>query len=134
MIQNEQEMKGPVEDYFNSIGNYSVHSEIPSGRKKIDLIFTDDDLTELIAVELKIRDWKKVFFQCLYNQFNSNWCYAALWHETVPKIDKKIFKQYGIGIIIVDDDEASLLLKGKKQNSVDTHSMSLIKQKIREIR
>lgn len=132
MINNEYEMRSCVEKYFLSHGKYSVYYEVVSGRRKIDLIFANRNLSKLISVELKIRDWRGVFYQCLYNQFNSNWCYAAIWCETIPKINKNLFEQYGIGIIEVNEDRASLLLKGKKQNSIDTHSMELIKQKIRE--
>ncbi len=45
---------------------------------------------------------------------------------------KKLFKKYGIGIIEVNNEKASLLLKGKKHNPIDTPSMDLIKRKIRE--
>src|SRR5258708_3196380 len=53
----EDELSEPVRGLFSG-QEYFVKHEVPFGLKRIDLVFRKRDCSDLVAVELKLRDWK----------------------------------------------------------------------------
>ena len=96
------------------------HHEIPIGdwdksRKRIDLVVLENQ--ELISIEVKISNWKKVLQQAYSNLYVSDYSYVALWHKTIPNVNTDIFKTLGIGILQVNGS-CQEILKAKKSKLV----------------
>ena len=94
--------------------------EIPIGawatsRKRIDLVVLKNQ--ELISIEVKISNWKKVLQQAYSNLYVFDYSYVALWHKTIPNVDIDIFKTLGIGILQVNGS-CQEILKAKKSKLV----------------
>jgi len=103
----ERELYPPI---FQLFSDYVFHEEVGVGHrsrttKTIDLVglpigITHD--TELISIEVKISDWKKVFRQALDNLFYVNLSYVALPEKCVSKVDLTVFESEGVGVVSVN--------------------------------
>ena len=83
----------------------SVAREVSFGRKRVDLV----GLTtrgDLVAVEFKVRDWKRVLWQASINQLFADFSYVAVWHPVLKFLDLMLLKQRGIGVIVIREDGA----------------------------
>lgn len=123
----ENEMNKPILDFFNS---YHSFPEVQIDNRKIDWIFLDDKRSEIIAVELKIRDWKQVLKQSLSNTFCSHMSYAAIWHKYHKSINLDKFRHHGIGVLVVKKDSVEEIIRPEKNGGEMTESMKEIINKV----
>jgi hypothetical protein len=78
------------------------YSQVPVGdwtesRKRIDLVtFRGQDV---VAIELKVRNWKEALKQAFTNLFVADYSYVALWHKSLRSVDSSLFQRTGIGLI-----------------------------------
>ena len=78
------------------------YREVPLISKRIDYLCVDQELKELIAIEIKVKDWKRALQQALTYRLGANKVYIALWHEYIHRIDKEVLDRYGVGILEVN--------------------------------
>ena len=110
MQYREQQLAKPVADLLRSMG-YTVWSEVPSDAASIDLVGRNDATANksLVGVELKMSWSKKLLHQCLHTQCFVDDVYGATpvnpKHKTI-----ELFKRYGIGMIVVSNDIAKVIL------------------------
>ena len=85
--------------------NYRFFYEVPvadwtESRKSIDMVtFQNKDI---IAIEVKIRDWKTALKQAFSNLFVAEQSYVALWHECIRNVEQQLFRRTGIGLLEID--------------------------------
>lgn len=92
-----------------------VEKEVPLLSKRIDIIGFDKDTEIVIAVEVKVRDWKRAFRQALRYKLCSDETYVALYNKYIESIDLNKFRKNGIGLISISDDgEIDFILEPKK--------------------
>jgi hypothetical protein len=99
----ELELIKPVFDYFKKQG-YKVKHEVTIGFCRADLVAFKDD--KVVAVELKLKDWKKAFVQAKNYKLAVDYVYLAVPLFRVYSILRKaehIFKKEGIGLLIVKE-------------------------------
>ena len=99
----ELELFKPVYDYFKKKG-YKVRGEIKIGFCRADLVAFKDK--EVIAVELKLRNWKKAIVQVKNYQLGSDYVYIAvplLKSYNILRKAEFIFKKEGIGLLTVNE-------------------------------
>ena len=111
----ELELIKPVSDYFRKQG-YKVKYEIKIGFCRADLLAFKKD--EVIAVELKLKDWKKAIIQAKNYQLAVDYVYLAFPLFKVYNILRKaeyIFKKEGIGLLIIKEHscEVSKIIDAK---------------------
>ena len=88
-----------------STGMRRVAREVAFGRKRVDLVGVTTG-GDLVAVEFKVRDWKRVLWQASINQLFADFSYVAVWHRTLKFLDLVLLKQTGIGVIVIGEDGA----------------------------
>jgi hypothetical protein len=96
----------PVYDYFKKKG-FKVRGEIKIGFHRADLVAFKDEV--VIAVELKLRDWKKAVIQAKNYQFGSDFVYIAvplLKSYNILRKAEHIFKKEGIGLLVVNEKDS----------------------------
>jgi len=88
-----------------------------NSKREIDLLCVSKRKSnlELIAVEAKLNDWKRVLSQAFTRLFYVDKSYIAVPENTVNKIDIEILKRDGIGLISVDG-HAKIILEARKSN------------------
>ena len=112
----ELELFKPVCDYFKKKG-YKVRREIKIGFHRADLVAFKND--EVLAVELKLRDWKKAIIQTKNYQLGSDYVYIAvplLKSYNILRKAEHIFKKEGIGLLVVNEKNSnvSVIIKPKQ--------------------
>ena len=99
----ELELIKPVSDYFKKNG-YKVRYEIKIGFCRADIVVFKDGKT--IAVELKIRNWKKAIIQAKNYQLGCDYVYLAVPLLRVYNILRKAefyLKKEGIGLLVINE-------------------------------
>lgn len=111
----EDDLYPPMMDYFLKL-DYKVELEIPIYRNRIDLVAYNDE--EIIAVELKLKNWKRALRQAAYYQLGADFSYIAMPFYSAVEVFKR--KQYlekeGVGLyaVLLDKFEVRELLKPKR--------------------
>ena len=99
----EIELIKPVSDYFKKQG-YFIKREVKIGYCRADLIAFKQD--EVIAIELKLKDWKKAIVQAKNYKLAVDYVYLVVPLFRVYNILRKaehILKKEGIGLLIVKE-------------------------------
>jgi hypothetical protein len=117
----ELELIKPVSDYFKKQG-YTVMHEIKIGFCRADLLAFKDD--EVVAVELKLKDWKKVIVQAKNYKLAVDYVYLVVPLFRVYNILRKaehILKKEGIGLLIVKETNCEVCkIIDAKQSKIKT--------------
>lgn len=99
----ELELVKPVIDYFKEKG-FIVKREIRIGFNRADLVCFKEK--EVLAVELKLRNWKKAIIQAKNYQLGADYVYIAFplmkSYNVIKKAEHKLKKE-GIGLIVVNE-------------------------------
>jgi hypothetical protein len=99
----ELELIKPVSDYLKNQG-YKVFHEIKIGYCRADLVGFKQD--EVVAVELKLRDWKKAIKQAKNYQLGADYVYLAFPLNKSFNVLKKaehILRKEKIGLIVIEE-------------------------------
>jgi hypothetical protein len=95
--------------------------------KRVDVVAIDLTEKHIIAMELKIKDWKKGLKQCIANQLFSNEVYLAVWHEFAHRAPIKEFKEKGVGIMAVSANTIEVLLEARWKEIDSKKIMEIVK-------
>src|SRR6266446_78376 len=82
--------------------------EFPFLGKFVDLVGVSRLTSELFAVEIKLRDWKRVLWQARLCQLFADRVYVALWHQAGRRANCDFLRKSGIGLILVEPEGAKL--------------------------
>jgi len=104
----ELELAKPVSDYFRKQG-YVIKHEVKIGYCRADLVAFKQG--EVVAIELKLSDWKKGLVQARNYQLGADYVYLA-----VPLFKSYNFlrkaeyymKKEGIGFLVVTENKAEV--------------------------
>ena len=102
----ELELIHPVETYLKKHG-YRVKHEIKIGYCRADLIGIKNDT--IIAIELKLREWKKAIIQAKNYQLGADLVYIAIPLLKAPNLLRKkqhILQKEGIGLLTINEKTA----------------------------
>jgi len=125
----EKDMDKTITEHFKE---YLSYPEVPIDDRRIDWIFLNE-VSEIIAVELKIRNWKNVLRQAMSNRFCSNKSYAAIWYEYAKNIKLDWFEKSGIGLLLVFEDRVEEIIEPKSYLMDEiTESMKIIRSNIED--
>lgn len=116
----ELELIKPVYDYLKKQG-YNVYKEAKIGFHRADLLGFKGD--EVVAVELKLTEWKKAIVQVKNYMFGADYVYLAVPLFKSYNILRKaeyFFKKEGIGFLIINEKTSNVSeiikpLKSKKK-------------------
>lgn len=116
----EDELRRPVSDYFRK-KEYAVFDEVRLFSRGIDIVAKRR--SEVVAVELKLRDWKKAINQACLNQRVSDYSFIALPEPMWNRIDRKIYAVsfvQGIGLLSVDG-VARQVMRPERSKRIQPH-------------
>lgn len=104
----ELELIKPVSDYFKNQG-YKLMYEIKIGFCRADIVGFKKN--RVVAIELKLRDWKKAIVQLKNYQLGSDYVYLAVPLNKSYNIIKKaehIIRKEGIGLLVVNEKNSNV--------------------------
>ena len=128
----EAQLAEPTRELFSREG-YVPFDEIriPVGQKRVDLIMVHRNYPKMVAVELKVNDWKTAVRQALFDTHCAHLSYVALWHENCPKVDKRWLEKTGVGLISVTAEHADIEVKARRRIGGLTQSMKEVLETLR---
>jgi hypothetical protein len=127
----ESELSDPVERLFTR-DNYDVGYEVPFGLKRIDLFFwRRKGCPEIVAVELKLTNWRRAVWQAVHNRQVATKSYIALPVRSIRAVDAGILRSLGLGLIGVENDDATIFLQAKRSQVFNTMMADRILRQIR---
>jgi hypothetical protein len=108
-------------EYFQNKG-YQIQLEVPIHHNRIDMLVFNDDQT--IAIELKLKNWKRALRQASYYQLGVDYSYIAMPFYQAVEVHKRsrALEDEGVGLfgVLLDRSEVRELLKPKKsQKKID---------------
>lgn len=77
--------------------------EVPFYEHRIDLYGYSAERHSTVAVELKLRDWRRAVEQALVYQLCSDYVFIAVPEKTAQRIDRNELETYGIGLLVVSE-------------------------------
>jgi len=98
----------PVKTFFEQQG-YQVREEVQLGFYYADLVASNNDYT--VAVELKLRNYKKAITQAKNYQLFVDFAYVALPLQRVYTVLRKqqhVFEKEGIGLLVVNEQTCAV--------------------------
>jgi len=128
----ELELTKPVVDFFKSQG-YTVRREVRIGFFKADIVAFKEE--NVVAVELKLKDWKKAIIQAKNYQLGADFVYIAIPLMKSFNILRKAqckLENEGIGLLIVNEKTCKVgkLINAKKsEKKLGTISKKRIKNR-----
>ena len=115
----EDELRSPVERLFPA-NEFVVKYEVPFGLKRIDLVFKSrSDEQDIIAVELKLRNWKRAIWQAVHNRQIASYSYIALPEATAFPVDRVMLNTFGLGLIVTDMKKARILIPAQRSKYIN---------------
>ncbi len=124
----EHEMTAAVDSFFKN-RDFSVYREVHLKTKRIDYLCVSRDSKEIVAVELKVRDWKKAFHQAIGCTLFADRVFVALWHEYITRVNQDPFERYGIGLLKVSNS-VEVLKEAEKRSAIQPSLRRLIESYI----
>lgn len=104
----ELELIKPVSSYFKNQG-YNIRREVKIGFCRADIVAFKKN--EVVAVELKLKDWKKAIIQLKNYQFGVDFVFLAvplLRVYTILRKAKHILEKDGIGLLVITEDNCEV--------------------------
>lgn len=117
----EAELLLPVANYAKRKGYSLQASELPFYAYRIDLYGFSAKESKTVAIELKLRRWKRALEQALIYQLCSDFVYIALPSSAVAHIDHEALRKNGVGLIAVCKRGCRTLVDAKRSSEVRQH-------------
>lgn len=118
-MKKEGRMYPKISELFEKDYYIFYNYTIPDNSKReIDLVCLEKSkCSEIVAVEVKLKDWKNALRQSFKRLFYVDKCYIALPASYVERVDLDTIKKFGIGLISVDG-KAEIIMKARKSDKV----------------
>ncbi len=103
-INREAQLLDPVAKYARKKGFSVQVPELPFFEYRIDLFGLSKPTGDTIAVELKIKNWRRALQQALIYQLCSDFVFIALPEGKASLVNTAELAKHGIGLIVVTWD------------------------------
>ena len=118
----EKSLLDPVSRFIRERGFNHQECELQFYEYRIDLYAYAFWRKKTLAIELKLRDWKRAFQQALIYQLCADLVYLAMPEETCRRIDQEAIRRQGVGVIaVLDSGKCMQLIAPRKQTVVRKH-------------
>lgn len=101
--RTEASLFEPVASYVRRKGFRWQQAEVPFYHYRIDLYGFSRVKNDTLAIELKLRKWRRAYEQALIYQLCADLVYIALPLEMVRAVDLQLLSSHGIGLIGISD-------------------------------
>lgn len=100
----EASLLKPVSDFIAEWGYRTQREEFQFYDYRIDLFGMNSESKKSIAIELKLRKWKRAIEQSLIYQLCSDLVFIALPPNGCKLVDREILEKHGIGMLCVSTE------------------------------
>lgn len=76
-------------------------------------------IQEVVSIEAKVSDWKRAAQQAIRNKVFSHYSYIAFPEKVALRVkDQEVFRNNGLGILSIKDNELVMLKSARKSSSI----------------
>jgi len=107
-----------------------IFVEVPYYSKRVDLVFSSNQMRCLYAVEVKMVNWRRALKQAALNQVFAQLSYVALPNYIVTRLDERhyeIFRRHHLGLISVADTTATIEIQAVRNGYLDRSRYRYVK-------
>ncbi len=127
----ERELYPPIKNNYKK--RYNLYDEIRLYNRIIDLLLLDKNKSKtIIAMEFKLKDWRKAFVQAFTYLLIANYVYIVLYRKNIKKVDKNLLKTNGIGLISATKNSYRILIRPKKNYKIDRTLLNKVLNEIKQ--
>lgn len=85
--------------------------------------FSTNPIKKLVAIEVKLKDWKQGILQARRYKSYTDECYLAILSQYEKNIDMSFLSKFGIGLILFNEKDGEIWIKQKPtiENSVSIY-------------
>jgi hypothetical protein len=91
-----------------SDGRISLVEEFAFQGRWVDLAGVSTATGELVAVEVKVHDWRRVISQARHCQVFADRAFVAMWYKRAANADWSFLRDSGLGLIVVNECSAQV--------------------------
>lgn len=100
-------------NWFACRGIETVRDEVRThGVSRADVVGLTDD-SHVVAVELKVRDWRRALQQAILNRYCAHESYIAVWWDAISQLCEERCAAHGVGLISVEERGYQLVVEAK---------------------
>ena len=110
----EEDIEEDVSKFIEEKG-YDVYSQVQVLGRRIDLLGIQR--RRMVAVELKIRNWRHAICQAYLGSLCADLVYVAVPDSTIRTVEKKIFVDNGVGLLSVNGG-VEVVVEAEELNNV----------------
>lgn len=123
----ESDLAAPIRKFMRQeLGCTRIKKELNVGSHRIDLVGLKGE--EIIAVELKLHDWRHIIKQAWRNRVCSHWSYVALPVNVTDHIITKEFERFGIGICTVRGSRVTITSEPDRSPCLEPFLQTVMEQ------
>lgn len=128
----EKELYSPLLDLFGK--EWTGAESVPLGAKLVDLAMMSKSSNRVIAIEAKVKDWKRALRQALNYQLAADESYVAISKNHAGSIDQDRFRRLGIGLIVIDLEarKADIAVPARQSTRKEENYATLMKAHLAE--
>ena len=117
-LDKEHKLLAPVAAYVRRKGFSLQETEVQFYQYRIDLYGCSRIDRRTVAIELKLRNWRRALEQALLYQLCADLVFVALPEKVKDSVDTGFCRRYGIGMLTVSDDGRCRQVISPAQSSV----------------
>jgi len=99
----EADLLAPASRFARRRGFCLQQVELPFYEYRIDLYGFCDNRDSTVAIELKLKNWRRAFVQALLYQLCADLVYIAMPKRAALKVDQSLLACEGIGLLSISD-------------------------------
>ncbi len=121
-FKREAALLNPVSSFAQD-NTFSIQQvEMQFYNHRIDLYGFSPEKNLTVAIELKLKNWRRAYEQALLYQLCSDLVFIALPERTIHSVDKDLLAEHGLGLLSVQDKHTcNQILAPKVSNVVRKH-------------
>lgn len=100
-FKKEEQLCEPIKKFLKKKKFYQLYPEIDFYKHRIDILGYSKITGETVAVELKLKKWKKALQQALVYQLCSDYVYIAMPKASLHQSAISKIESFGIGIVAI---------------------------------
>ena len=124
----EDSIEGDVKKFVEEQG-YDVYPQVQVLGRRIDLLGIREG--RMLAVELKVRDWKYAIYQAYLASLCANRVYVALPNATIHLVKRDAFVENGVGLLSVNGG-VEVVVEARELNNVHPILQRKIAESLRD--
>lgn len=96
--------------------------------RRIDIVGVKD--SQLIAIEVKVKNWKRAFQQAMIYRICADKVWVAIWHRYVDNVDQELYDKHGIGIMSIHEKGLEIIRKPKPVEIVHENLQNKLRKRL----